>query len=373
VLILKRAVKLTLVVATVLLFASNVFAVVTILAPEEGQVFYGSSTTLFLKLQHTPGYDVTLRFESTPLFIPGQTPYSWEYQALQVLNKNEVSPGMTNAQVLIPNGGSWRVRATEQPKQSPVPGIAGPLRGFLLIAPDQMTANVSLMASQYNYSGPCPVNIEYDAQIGSALKGPVMYQFVRSWDSGTTPLQTIQFDKPGTAKVKTNYPFDPQKNPSDPVAGWVGIKIVAQGKELVKKADFTLSCQPLFDQNLIKKSVLTFGAWKSLEKLNLPPQSCQQCASTYNQIADIDRKSMPLVQEGEKLAGSAGQDQSKLQRLNQIRNQLDTYMTQRRNLVNQYNSQLSSYQMMQKPPATSGDRQGLKPQSQTPARQGIQR
>ena len=60
-----------------------------------------------------------------------------------------------------------------------------------------------------------------------------------------------------------------------------------------------------------------------------------------------------MVEEGESVlpqASSGGRDQAKIQRLNQIKGQLDTNMTQRRNLINQYNRQLSDFETLQKRP-----------------------
>jgi hypothetical protein len=305
---------------------------VTILSPEESQAFYGSTYNLSVKLQHTPGYDVSLRFEGKSLQVPGMFPAdNCKFETVQVLSKYESPPGTTIMNVLIPKSGDWRMRAMEQPKQSPKPGITGPNRQFLVIAPGQKTVYAEISASQSNYAGPCPVSITYKGLIGSAIKGSVQYQFIRSWDSGTTPLQTEKLDAPGTIQVTTNYPFDYKANPSDPTSGWVALRVIGGGKEYISNhANFTISCQIAIDPNLMKYLSVSLGGWKSLEKMSPPPQACQGCVSTYNQIAGIDQKSMPLVQEGEGLLGAGAQDKTKEPRLNQIKTQLDANMVQRK-------------------------------------------
>ena len=140
----------------------------------------------------------------------------------------------------------------------------------------------------------------------------------------------------------------------------MALKVFANGNEYISNhADFKLSCQPAIDPNLVNVIKKNFIDWKSLEKLSPPPQTCQVCVSTYNQIAGIDQKSMPLVQEGEGLVASGGQEKAKVQRLNQIKSQLDSNMIQRRSLINQYKSQLSSFEMMQKRPANPVERKGI--------------
>ena len=103
-------------------YISNSFALVTIVSPSEGQAFYGASTTVSVKLQHTPGYDVGVGFEARKLFIPGQWPDLWKSESVEVLSKTEITPGITVMSVKIPKGGSWRLRASEQPKQAAAPG-----------------------------------------------------------------------------------------------------------------------------------------------------------------------------------------------------------------------------------------------------------
>ncbi len=152
-------------------FASNASALVTILSPTENQAFYGSTITLSVKLQHTPNYDVGVHFQSRQLYIPGQWPDSWTSESVQILGKNEISPGITLMNVAIPKGGSWRMSASEQPKVSPKPGASSPWREFAVIAPGQNTVASFLSASPTPYSGKCPVQIYFKGRIGSAVKG----------------------------------------------------------------------------------------------------------------------------------------------------------------------------------------------------------
>ena len=85
--VFKKARMFVFIVASGVLIASNAFALVTILSPEEGQVFYGATATLSVKLQHTPGYDVGVGFEARQLYIPGQWPDTWNPQGRQLAHE----------------------------------------------------------------------------------------------------------------------------------------------------------------------------------------------------------------------------------------------------------------------------------------------
>ena len=241
--VLKKCGIFVLISVSVWLFASNASALVTIVSPTEGQVFYGSAITLSVKLQHTANYDVGVAFEARQLYIPGQWPDTWKSESVQVLSKTEVSPEITLMSVAIPKGGSWRMRASEQPKQAPKPGISGPWREFLVIAPGQKTVGASLTVSPVSYAGKCPVQVYFNGKIGSAIKGDVKYVFIRSWNSVTTPVQTLKFDVPGAIDVTTNFPVDTQQNPSIPAAGWVAIKILGNPEIISNHADYKVTCQ----------------------------------------------------------------------------------------------------------------------------------
>jgi hypothetical protein len=163
--VFKKAGIFIVVCLLVSLFVSNASALVTIVTPAENQVFYGASTTLSVKLQHTPTYDVGVGFEARKLFIPGQVPDVWKSESVQVLSKTETTPGTTVMMITIPKAGSWRMRAAEQPKQSPTPGVSSPWREFVVIAPGQNTVAASLSASPAFFSGKCPVQIYFNGTI----------------------------------------------------------------------------------------------------------------------------------------------------------------------------------------------------------------
>ena len=96
-----------------------------------------------------------------------------------------------------------------------------------------------------------------------------------------------------------------------------------------------------------------------MEKLAMPPQACQACVGTYNQIIALDQTILPLVQEGEGLLGQGGQDQAKMQRLGKIKSQFDEKMGQRKNLINQYKTQLSAFETLQKKQVAPPQRKGI--------------
>ena len=580
-------------------YISNSFALVTIVSPSEGQAFYGASTTVSVKLQHTPGYDVGVGFEARKLFIPGQWPDLWKSESVEVLSKTEITPGITVMSVKIPKGGSWRLRASEQPKQAAAPGISGPWHEFAVIAPGQNTAAATISAAPSVFSGKCPVQIYLNGKVGSAIKGTVKYVFIRSWDSVTTPVQSLTFDGPGTVDVTTNFPLNPQTDSTTPSAGWIAIKILGSPEILSNHADYKavckypdlevvgisgiqeffggdetsysgwkvkirnkgagdaepmdvrLRCEPVsgsgpdgltptcpsmfkftayslgkleafkedernffpasftekwqagkyrfiveadynnkipdsdksnnqktievtakwfpitaikidwaaksykgvcpandiplmagemttvglgkvkfqyasntnpavatyehifkmpgekrslgiktatsattpptsgwyqvkvlsptaqesaqaaytiecvnvsIDPNFLKNIKATFSGWKLLENLAAPPQACQACVGTYNQILGIDQASLPLIQEGECLLGQGGQGQVQMQRLGQIKSQLDEKMGQRKNLINQYKAQLSAFELSKQKSLAPLQRKGINSQ-----------
>ena len=580
-------------------YLSNSFALVTIVSPSEGQAFYGASATVSVKLQHTPGYDVGVGYEARKLFIPGQWPDLWKGETVQVLSKTEIMPGTTVMSVAIPKGGSWRMRASEQPKQAAAPGIPGPWREFAVIAPGQNTTAATISAAPSSFSGKCPVQIHFNGKIGSAVKGTVKYVFIRSWDSVTTPVQSLTFDGPGTLDVTTNFPVNPQTDSTTPSIGWVAIKILGSPEILSNHADYKvvckypdlevigisgiqeffggdetsylgwkvkirnkgagdaepmdvrLRCEPVagsgpggltptcpnmfkytayslgkleaykedernffpanftekwqagkyrfiveadynkkipdsdkannqktievnakwlpitavkidwaainykgvcpasditlmagemttvglgkvkfqyvnntnsslatyehvfkmpgekrllgiktatsattpptsgwyqvkvlspitqesaqaaytiecvnvsIDPDFLKNIKISFGGWKLLEKLAAPPQACQACVGKYNQIVGLDQTSRTLVQEGESLLQKGGQDQVKMQRLGQIKSQLDEKMEQRKNLINQYKTQVSTFETSKQKPIAPLQRKGISTQ-----------
>jgi len=145
--------------------------------------------------------------------------------------------------VTIPKGGSWRISAAEQPKQAPAPGPSSPWREFMVIAPGQDTVAASIAASPMYYGGKCPVQVYFNGKIGSALKATVQYVFIRSWDSVTTPVQTLKFDAPGAVDVSTNFTVDPQKYPEIPASGWVAIKILGSPGITSNQANYSMGCK----------------------------------------------------------------------------------------------------------------------------------
>jgi len=495
------------------------------------------------------------------------------------------------------------MRASEQPKQSPTPGISGPWREFVVIAPGQNTTAATISATPSFFSGKCPVQIYLNGKIGSAVKGTVKYAFIRSWDSVTTPVQLLTFDGPGTVDVTTNFPLNPQTDSTTPSIGWVAIKILGSPEILSNHAnykivckypdlevvgisgiqeffggdetsysgwkvkirnkgagdaepvDVRLRCEPVaasgpggltptcpamfkytaysvgkleaykddernffpadftekwqagkyrfiveadynnkisdsdksnnqktievtakwlpitsvkidwaaknykgvcpasdiplmagemttfglgkvkfqylsntnpssvetyenvfkmpgeklsigiktatssttpptsgwyqvkvlspieqesaqaaytiecvnfsIDPNFLKNIKTSFSGWKPLDKLAAPPQACQACLGTYNQIVGLDQTSRSLVQEGESLLNQGGQDQVKMQRLGQIKSQLDEKMGQRKKLINQYKTQLSTFETSQQKPIAPLQPKGINPQPES--------
>lgn len=88
------------------------------------------------------------------------------------------------------------------------------------------------------------VPCKFISKEGLALvKGTVNYVFIRSWDSVTTPVQTLQFDGPGYIEVSTNFPVDPLKVSSIPSSGWVAIKIPGNPDIISNHADYNVTCK----------------------------------------------------------------------------------------------------------------------------------
>ena len=349
----KVGMYVAIIVLGALLFSDGYsFSLLNINSPEEGQIFAGGTPyKLILAVHHSPGNDVGFQFEWRPLTIPGQFPVGSNYKKenVQILKKDENIGGVkgnTQVQVLLPKGGDWRIKAWQQlPKPSPSPLIETNYRQFQLIDSEQSFFYGEITASPNNYTGPCPVDIHYSAYVGSAMKGRVSYQFIRS-DSVSLPAVELQFDKPGLEYIAGNFPYPVSL--SDPASGWIAIKVFKDNLEFISNhADFSLLC--LADLDPGQK---IFPIWKSLPELAPPPVSCQKCVSIYKQITDLDQKNMPLVHEGEALIAADGQYKAKAQRLKKIESLLQSNMLKRRALVDQYNQQTLKYQMIQRKPTS---------------------
>ena len=344
---------ITIVLGAILVSDGYSSSLLNINSPEEGKIFEGGTPyQLNIDVHHTSDNDVGFQFEWRPLTIPGQFPPGSNYKKenVQILKKEQNYGGIkwnTRVQVLLPKGGDWRIKAWQQlPKPSPSPLIETNYRQFQLIDSKQLFFYGEISASPSNYTGPCPVDIHYSAYIGSAMKGRVFYQFIRSWDSASTPVMELKFDEPSLEYISGSYPYPVSS--SDPTSGWIAMKVFKNNLEFISNhADFSLICLADLDPGQKK-----FSIWKSLPELSPPPLSCQTCVSIFKQITDIDQKSMPLVREGEVLIADDRQHEAKVQRLKEIESLLESNMIKRRALVDQYNQQKLKYQILHRKPTS---------------------
>lgn len=208
-------------------------------------------------------------------------------------------------------------------------------------------------------------------EMSTAGLGKVKFQYVSNSNPSVATYEHV-FKMPGEKfplGIKTATSATTPKT-----SGWYQVKVLSPIAQESAQAAYAIECTPFsIDPDFLKNVKTSFGGWKSLEKLAAPPQACQACAGTYNQITSLDQGSLPLVQEGEspvKQVSSGGQNQAKTQRLTQIKNQLDDKMVQRKNLVSQYKTQLSNFETSQKS-VTPAQWKGIPPQPEPPKARGV--
>ena len=212
-----------------------------------------------------------------------------------------------------------------------------------------------------SYKGVCPAN-DIPLMTGEMTTfglGKVKYQYVSNTNSSVATYEYV-FRMPGeklSLGIKTATSAT-----TPPTSGWYQVKVLSPIVQESAQAPYTIECvKGSIDPDFLKNIKTSFGGWKLMEKLAMPSQACQACVGTYNQIVSLDQTSRPLVQEGESLLQQGGQDHVKMQRLGQIKSQLDEKMEKRKNLINQYKTQLSTFETSQQKPIAPLQRKGINP------------
>ena len=104
--------------------------------------------------------------------------------------------------------------------------------------------SATLKAISDSYYGTCPVKIMFEGAITvKKITKPiqVQYRFNRS-DGGTSPIQTLTFDKDGSKMVTTTWTLgDLKKLPT--YKGWVEIEVISPVNIKSNKANFAIQCE----------------------------------------------------------------------------------------------------------------------------------
>jgi hypothetical protein len=109
---------------------------------------------------------------------------------------------------------------------------------------DPVVTDVIVSTDQRLYRSPCPVSLTCSVDItieGGHYNGGqnVTYVWERS-DGGTSPVQTVHFDRAGTKKITTGWSRDTQG------AHWVAVRTLTPNVKLSNKSIFGVTCgQPL--------------------------------------------------------------------------------------------------------------------------------
>jgi cellulose biosynthesis protein BcsQ/tetratricopeptide (TPR) repeat protein len=94
-----------------------------------------------------------------------------------------------------------------------------------------------LQADPANYTGKCPVTINFSGQISPVGHGGVVaYTFVRS-DGASSPVQLLTFNEPSVQQVSTTWSL------SADYSGWEQIRVLKPTETTSEKAFFTVRCQ----------------------------------------------------------------------------------------------------------------------------------
>ncbi len=97
----------------------------------------------------------------------------------------------------------------------------------------------TLSASPAAYSGKCPTTITFNGSITAPKAGKLQYKFIRS-DNANAPIQTLEFDKPGTKPVSTTWTLGGPGLPE--YEGWQAIQIVYPQQVTSNRAVFKVKC-----------------------------------------------------------------------------------------------------------------------------------
>jgi hypothetical protein len=210
-----------------------------------------------------------------------------------------------------------------------------------------------------NYKGECSAkkNITFlEAKIAGNGYGVIKYQWVIDGVPSTSVSElTYHVDDILDEVAVVTIPLEDK-------TGTGAIKIISPVTKLSNTAVYTIACTNSgLDAAWIGTLQTTFGKWKNLGGFSPAAQACTACVATLGEINGLERNSLPLVQEGERLMQKLKLGRlSKLEadqitrRLNEISKLLEANWVKRTGLVNQYNNQLNSFGTPQRRLDTSG-------------------
>jgi hypothetical protein len=107
--------------------------------------------------------------------------------------------------------------------------------------------SASLNATPTSYNGKCPAVIKFNGEITSSEAGRVQYKFIRS-DNANAPVQTLNFEKPGTKRVNTTWTLGGAALPT--YEGWEAIQIIHPQQVQSNKAEFKIQCLQVVKQRI---------------------------------------------------------------------------------------------------------------------------
>lgn len=139
---------------------------------------------------------------------------------------------------LFPSQDGAKPPVVPAPATTPVPAPSPPAApsGFRVI-------EVRLRADPSNYTGSCPVRIQFSGRISVVGgSGTVSYRFLRS-DGASAPVQTIRFDGPGSRDIETTWTLGAATPRFQPYSGWQAIKILEPAEIESNQAGFRLHCR----------------------------------------------------------------------------------------------------------------------------------
>ena len=93
-----------------------------------------------------------------------------------------------------------------------------------------------LTANPVSYAGKCPTTITFKGSITVTEAMRLQYRFIRS-DGASAPIQTLNFDRPGTKEVNTTWTLGRS------YTGWEAIKVLYPQAVESNKANFSIQCR----------------------------------------------------------------------------------------------------------------------------------
>lgn len=100
-----------------------------------------------------------------------------------------------------------------------------------------------LRADPSDYEGPCPVEIAFSGRVSVVGGGgTVSYKFLRN-DGASAPVETIEFDGPGSRSISTTWRLGAATARFNPYNGWQSIQIFDPAEYQSNRAEFTIRCR----------------------------------------------------------------------------------------------------------------------------------